>query len=204
MLHQLNLSEFIPQSIRCLKVIRESFTFFKKNELWRGIFQHKWILLITVIISVLFSYTLFSNLYDFMFNSSEPLDLGLINTEEDSSGSKNKNRFTAISGGSKFLLLVLLEVVIFHFSVKTLEILNNEKYQTNFNMFLKAEFRMLKVMIRSAIQSAIVHVILYIVLGIAGMDIILPACMYLVHSFFIGLAFFDKGLIKPKVVFNNF
>jgi len=198
MLHQLNLSEFIPQSIRCLKVIGESFTFFKKNELWRGIFRHKWILLITVIISILFSYTLFSNLYEFMFASTETNDLGLINLEEGLD-MKGKNKFTAISGGSKFLLLILLEIVIFYFSVKTLEILNEEKYEANFGLFLKAEIRMVKVMIRSAIQSLIVQIILYLVLGLVDADFFHAPLMYLVHSFFIGLAFFDNYNEQQKL-----
>jgi len=197
MLHQLNLSEFFPQSIRCLKILGESYTFFKENKLWRGIFQHKWILLVTVILSILFTFTLFSNLYEYFFQAQEVADLELI--DEEGGSTKSVNKDTAILGGSKFLFLIMLEIVIFYFSVKTLEILNKEKYPTNFGMFLGAEYRMVKVMIRSAIQSLIAQIVLSIVLAFSDLDYLLPVLMFLVHSYFIGLAFFDNYNEQQKL-----
>ena len=199
MLHQFNFSEFASQSIRCLKIIRESYDFFKTHKLWRGIFEHKWVLFFSVILSLLFTFALFSDLYDFMFASQEVLDIDLTGDEGGSSNSKKVNKNTAISGGSKFLLLILLEIVIFHFSVKTLEILNNEKYKTTFGMFVTAEIRMIKVMIRVAIQSLIVQIVLGIVLAFTSFDFILPFLMFIVHSFFIGLAFFDNYNEQQKL-----
>jgi len=198
MLQQLNLSEFVPQSIRCLKIIGESYHFFKTHKLWKGIFQHKWILLVTVILSFLFTITLFSNLYDILVSAPDSNDLGLINIEESSNTAKT-NKNTAIFGGSKFLFLIMLEIVIFHFSVKTLEILNNEKYKTTFGMFLSAEIRMIKVLIRGAIQSLIAQIVLAIVLSILDFDFILPILMFLIHSFFIGLAFLDNYNEQQKL-----
>ncbi len=198
MLQQLNLSEFAPQSIRCLKILGESYHFFMTHKLWKGIFQHKWILLITVILSILFTVTLFSNLYDIIFSVTENNELGLINNEESSKTAKT-NKNTAIFGGSRFLFLIMLEIVIFHFSVKTLEILNNEKYKTTFGMFLSAEIRMVRVMIRGAIQSLIAQIVLGIVLSILDFDFILPILMFLVHSFFIGLAFLDNYNEQQKL-----
>ncbi len=199
MLQQLNLSEFVPQSIRCIKILRESYGFFKTHKLWKGIFQHKWILLLTVILSVLFTFVLFSDLYDIMFTTQELAETGIDSDEGANSKTKSVNKETAIFGGSKFLFLIMLEVVIFHFSVKTLEILNNEKYKTTFGMFLKAEIRMVRVLIRGAIQSLIVQVILSIVLFFSSVDFILPFLMFIVHSYFIGLAFFDNYNEQQKL-----
>jgi len=210
MLQQFNISEFTSQSIRCLKIMRESYDFFKTHKLWKGIFEHKWALFITVILSVLFTYFLFSDLYDLLFSSSDMAEVDLPNEEgivdeevvideDGKSKTKKVNKKTAVSGGSKFFFLILLEIVIFHFSVKTLEILNNEKYKTSFGMFLKAEIRMIKVMIRVAIQSLIVQVILGIALYFTPIDFMLPVFMFIVHSFFIGLAFFDNYNEQQKL-----
>ncbi|MEM9547275.1 MAG: EI24 domain-containing protein [Bacteroidota bacterium] len=193
MLEQFNLTQFIPQSLRCLKVIRESYSFFVKHKLWRGIFEHKWILLITLVVSSLFTYTIFSNIIDFLFNTQASFS-----TSEGATG-KAINKASALLGGSKFLFLILLEIVIFHFSVKTLEVLNNEKYETTFGMFVNAEVRMIKVMIRSAIQSIIVQAILWVVLGILGYDALIPFLMFIVHAYFIGLAFFDNYNEQQKL-----
>lgn len=187
MLEQLNLKEFIPQSIRCLKIIGESVDFFRKHKLWKGIFEHKWILLLAIGLSVLFTYTVISNLVDYFAPAGE-----LANGSQD-------NKETALFGGSKFLLLILLEVVIFHFSVKTLEVLNNEKYTTNFGMFVKAEVRMFKVMIRGYVYSLIIQILLSVVLSLTNTSFLLPIILFVVHSYFIGYAFFDNYNEQQKL-----
>lgn len=194
---QFNLKEFVPQSVRCLKIIRESYDFFMENKLWRGIFRHKWIVLVTVVLSVIFTFTVLSNLYDFFFEASEIAQN--IDGQEGGKTTKEVNRNTAIFGGSKFLLLIMLEIVIFHFSVKTLEVLNNEKYETNFNMFFKAEVRMIKVMVRSTIQSFIAQILIGIAFWLVGMSDLVALVMFVVHGYFIGLAFFDNYNEQQKL-----
>ena len=179
--------------------MRESVDFFKDNKLWRGIFKHKWVLLFTIILSALFTFALFSELYDYIFSSSEVIDAVGENGDANQNNSGKTNKDTALFGGSKFLLLILLEVVIFHFSVKTLEILNNEEYETTFGMFLKAEIRMIKVLIRAAIYSFILQIILSIVLSFSDVKFLLPYVMFLVHSYFIGFSFFDNYNEQQKL-----
>lgn len=199
MIKQFNLSEFFNQAVRCLKILSKSYAFFKTHKLWKGIFEHKWILFVTVLLSVLFTFAVFTNLYDYIFSIDQINDLGIDIQDEDNSEAKEKNKSTAIFGGSKFLLLIMFEVVIFHFSVKTLEILNNEKYKTTFGMFVKAEFRMIKVLIRSFIQSLIAQIILWVILSIADLDYLIPILMFIVHSYFIGNAFFDNYNEQQKL-----
>ena len=199
MLQQFNFSNFIPQSIRCVKIMGESYAFFKTHKLWRGIFKHKWILLLAVILSVLFTFALFSDLYEYIFSASEVMDSVSENDASNSSNPGKNNRDTAVFGGSKFLLLIMLEVVIFHFSVKTLEILYGEEYKTTFSMFVKAEIRMVKVIIRAFIYSLIAQVILNIVLSLSNFEFILPLLMFLVHSYFIGFSFFDNYNEQQKL-----
>jgi hypothetical protein len=171
----------------------ESYAFFKANKLWRGIFKHKWILFLTIIISGLFTFALFSNL----FSGSDISDV-ITGNEGPISGTA-KGKATAMFGGSKFVLLIMLEVVIFHFSVKTLEILYNEEYITTFAMFIKAEIRMIKVMIRSFFYSLIAQVILTVVLSLSSFEFVLPFVMFLVHSYFIGFSFLDNYNEQQKL-----
>jgi len=186
-----NLQEFIPQGLRIAFITRESYDFFRQHKLWAGIFRHKWIVLVTVVLSAFFTYFLFTELYELVFNliqeddqASDAADSGI--------ASKIAKLGTNILGGSKFLLLIVMEIVIFHFSVKTLEILNQEKYETTFGMFIKAELRMIKVMLRIAIKSFIIQILLNVVLSILGIDQLVPLLMFIVNSYFIGFAFFDN------------
>ena len=193
---QFNISEFFPQAFRILRITGESYAFFKKNKLWKGIFEYRWVTFVTIILSVLFTYTLFSDIFDILL-SSDPTE----GADED--GGKKYfsgiSKFTAIFSGSKYLMLILLEIVIFHFSVKTLEVLNKEKYVTTFGMFIKAEMRMIKVMIRSFIYTFIVNILLNIGLSILGFSYALPAFMFVVTSYFIGLGFLDNYNEQQKL-----
>jgi CysZ protein len=199
MIQQYNFPNFFKQSGLCIKIMGESYAFFKTHKLWKGIFRHKWILFLTILLSVLFTFALFSELYDYIFLVSESLDSVPENAEQNASNSGQNNKDTAVFGGSKFLLLILLEIVIFHFSVKTLEILNKEEYKTTFRMFLNAEIRMIKILIRGFIYSLIAQVLLYIVLSFSNFEIIMPILMFLVHSYFIGYSFFDNYNEQQKL-----
>lgn len=176
----------------------ESYDFFKANELWKGIFKHKWVLLFTIILSAIFTFALFTEIYEYIFSNAQVIDAAGENADANS-GNINKNKGTAIFGGSKFLLLIFLEIVIFHFSVKTLEILNNEEYETTFGMFVKAEIRMIKVLLRAAIYSFIAQIVLSLALGFSSFDFALPIVMFLVHSYFIGFSFFDNYNEQQKL-----
>ena len=197
MYRQFNISEFFPQAGRILRITGESYAFFKKNELWKGIFKHRWVTLVTIILSVLFTYTLFSDIFDILI-SSDPSPDGA-NVEGEKKYFSGISKFTAIFSGSKYLMLILLEIVIFHFSVKTLEVLNKEKYETTFGMFIKAEMRMIKVMIRSFVYTFIVNILLNIGLSILGFSYALPAFMFVVTSYFIGLGFLDNYNEQQKL-----
>ncbi|MDF1697273.1 MAG: hypothetical protein P1U56_15625 [Saprospiraceae bacterium] len=194
MFKQLNLTEFIPQSIRCIKIMVESYDFFKKHKLWKGIFEHKWIVLLTVLISVIFTYTIATNLVDYFSPASE-----ILNADGDPTNARQDSKETAIFGGSKFLMMIMLEVVIFHFSVRTLEALNKEKYTTTFGMFFKAEIRMIKVMIRGFVYSLIIQFVLTIILKIADLEYLLPFLIFIVHAYIIGYAFFDNYNEQQKL-----
>lgn len=199
MFKHFNFSDFLSHAIRCIQILGESYDFFIKHKLWKGLFRHKWITLLTILLSLLFTYVLFSELYSYIFPSDifSKVDLNAGNFID--SESSNRSKETAIFGGSKFFLLILLEIVIFHFSVRTLEILNHEEYKTTFGLFVKAEIRMVKVLVRSMIYSLIAQAILFAVCHILGLGGLIPILMFIVTSYFVGNAFFDNYNEQQKL-----
>jgi len=172
-----------------------SYAFFMENKLWKGFFKHKWIALVTILISLLFSYWLFSDLTSYFTSSSVDIpmnDAGII-SDQMSEETKREHAQSAISGGSKYLLLILLEIVIFYFSVKTIEILSGEDQEVKISHFWKAEMRMIKVMIRGFVQALVVQIAVSIVFGVFGFPSFLKqVIMFFVYAFFVGHAFFDN------------
>lgn len=190
-----NFSDFISHALSMLQVMIETPFFIKENKLWLGLFDHKWIAFFTIIISLLFSWYLLDDIQErFFWNEvvvATPADLvaemGMATDLLEEQGTK-----AARSGGSKYLLLILLEVIIFYFCAKTLSILTKEKDTLKFKKFFNAEKRMIKLMAWNFAKGIVAQVFIYTALTIVGFNELTPIAMFLVYSYFIGYAFLDN------------
>lgn len=101
---------------------------------------------------------------------------------------------SVFSGSLKFLLLIFLEVLIFHFAVKTNNILKGEKVVLKFNQFYKAQIRMIKVMFRKWVYGLIMYILISIACSIIGFSFMIDPIMFFVYGFYLGFAFLDNYL----------
>jgi|GEM_PF-1089377 len=113
---------------------------------------------------------------------------------KDTKEKLTKEHKPLFSGSLKFLLLVLLEVVIFHFSVKTNNILKNESKVLIFKDFFKAQKRMILVMGRKWLYGLLMYILISIICGLIGTDFLKDAVMFLIYGFYLGFAFLDNYL----------
>jgi len=181
--------------------------FILKHELWKGFLEHKWVLILSVVIASLFSYTLCKDIYHYFIPPPieieiPPADLEDVTAEEKVnieaaketiSEAKEKHK-PLFSGSLKFLLLIFLEVFIFHFAVKTNNILKGESKILVFKDFVKAQKRMILVMGRKWILGLIMYVIVSILCAISGWSAMRDSIMFLVYGFYLGFAFIDNYL----------
>ncbi|NNE25487.1 MAG: EI24 domain-containing protein [Saprospiraceae bacterium] len=191
-----DISIAVKQVVQTIQAIKQSIPFFKENKLLQGLFEHKWIVVLLIIGSLLYSYSFVKDVYEFFYtpltddvlqSSLTTSDLGKI-----SDVVKEEGRKAAFTGGSKYLLLILLEVIIFFVSVKTIAILNNEPRKPTFKEFVRAEQRMIKVMIKNFILGIMAQIVIYIVLAIFGLSSLSGFFMFFVYAYFIGFAFLDN------------
>ena len=105
---------------------------------------------------------------------------------------KEASKGEAISSGTRYLLLILLEVIIFHFSVKTLSLLTNNTKYPNFKDFIAAEKRMIKLLFISFIKGLLASIFLKVILSIFGLGNLTSFMMFFVYSYFMGYAFIDN------------
>jgi len=192
--------------------------FIQDHKLWKGFFDHKWVSLYSLIFAVVFSHIVIDNLRsDDSSNEKTALVLDLQDEEEfikddedfnkesydnDNSKVSKKGKLNEkikeeggtffFSGGMKYLLLIFLEVLIFHFSVKTYSILKGKKVVLKFKDFYHAEVRMLTVMLQSMIKTALALFAVNILFGILGLKFLKAPVMFLVYAYFIGHAFLDN------------
>ncbi len=98
------------------------------------------------------------------------------------------------SGSLKFLLLIFLEVLIFHFSVRTNNILKKEQNVVAFKGFYNAQIRMIKVLFRKWLYSLLMYIFISIACGFLGISFLRDFIMFFVYSFYFGFAFLDNYL----------
>ena len=175
--------------------MKDTMPFVKKHKLWQGLFEHRWIAVVSVIIAALFSYYVLSSwgLFGDETVSADVLQASLgSELGEISEVAKEVGKKAASSSGSTYLLFILLEVVIFYFTVKTFSILVHNKEKPTVGDFIQAEKRMIIVMFRNWIKGLIIHAIIYFALALVDLEVLVPFIMFFVYAYFLGYAFLDN------------
>jgi hypothetical protein len=114
------------------------------------------------------------------------------------------------SGLLKYVILVLAEVVVFHFMQRALEEIQGHPIRTDFQAFFIAQLRMVKVALRSWILELLISILVSIAFGIFGfLDWLESPILFFVQCYFFGLVILDNyneqfGMtIKESMLFSR-
>lgn len=228
----IDLSKGPGQIKNAFAILKSTPDFIRQHKLWTGFGEHKWVLIFSIVIASLFTLTLYNDIYDYIFPSiKDSIDIptegidetigtvknamadipadtkaNLLDTEEELNQVKEslkKNNKPLFSGSLKFLLLIFLEVFIFHFSVKTNNILTNENKVLSFKDFVKAQKRMIIVMGRKWIAGLLMFILVSILCALSGMNAFKDIIMFFVYGFYLGFAFLDNYLEQFDFTIKN-
>ncbi|MGK0387622.1 MAG: hypothetical protein ACI94Y_000348 [Maribacter sp.] len=186
------------QIIKAIMNLRQAPKFIMDNKLWRGYISIGWISKLSLFIAIVFSYTFITGIIGLFIS---PDTTGIV--QEGSLSFFNKledfGDILLFSGSMKYLILILIETIIFHFAVKTQEILSGEKRELTVKDFIAAQIRMIKVAIRSWIFELIISAILIFILRLIGLNILSTVVFFGIQSYFLGLAFIDNYNEQYKI-----
>jgi len=172
----------------------EAIDFLLVHRLWNGIFNYGWISRALMILAIVLGFQYVKLLLNWSgssandgFNSSSFIALG------SESISFWKERFGWIfSGGHKYLILILTEVITFHAVRSTIAIISGKSQDKSFNVFLKAQIRMVQVAVFSWVMSIVFTVIISTFLGLIGFSFLKPSLILVAECFFLGFALIDN------------
>lgn len=176
----------VNQITDALYFLKQAPDFIKKNKLWEGYWAHGWIAKWTIFIGALVTILFVCNIYNTFSSlahspeSSETMNMGVIIEK------------VYFQGGIKYLLLIVMEMLIFHFSTRTLNILEGKSTSIKPSEFVSAQIRMIKISIRNYFYEIVIGILLAIVLGILGGSELKSFLMLFVQFYFIGFAFMDN------------
>ncbi len=181
---------FIHQFVASLLMHRTAVDFIREHKPWRGMDRLGWVVWAMFIAGAMLSYQYFQDFYGFINearNSQEPFSANL-------AGAISGERFKwALEGGRKYLVMIVMELVVFYFIQKTLEIRIGRTPELTTKSFINAEVRIFQVTLLAWVLETIARVIFVdVALGIVGFDWMKKPVGFLIQCYFLGYSMIDN------------
>ena len=161
--------------------------FIRKNKLWEGFWRYGWVAKALVIMAIFLGLKFLQTIVDW-WNTTEaddPVEVAASVGHLFQDIAFEGYDFLFV-GGMKYVMMMLLEVVIFHMVRGTLEKLTGQTSDMSFQAFFNAQIRMIKVSIRSYIMEILFGIVIAIVFSLAfGFGFLKPVVKYIVHCYFL-------------------
>jgi uncharacterized protein YqgC (DUF456 family) len=166
--------------------------FIRRHRLWEGVMHYTWLSKFLIITGIIGSLAFITFIFRYWSEAlaNNPLTLSSVGSALGGFFAEGYDLF--VIGGLKYVILILMEVVIFHFARRTLEIKTGQKNDTSIKTFIGAQVRMVKVAIYSFCMESILSIFAGIILSMLGFSIIKPAITLLIQSYFLGFAVVDN------------
>lgn len=202
----------ISQLFFTLGSLRSAVELIRERELWQGINRYNWVFKALVIVAILIGLTFLTEVGGWiggLFSSDTEINaFSSMGTMVSNLATSGYESFS--SGLLKYVILVLSEVVVFHFMQRALEELQGHPIRTDFQAFFNAQIRMIKVAVRAWILELLVTTLVAVAFGIFGfLEWLKPAVVFIVQCYFFGLVILDNyneqyGMtIKESMTFSR-
>ncbi len=203
---------FIGQFLLTVGRLPRAVALIREQELWRGVNRYGWVVKVLVIVAIIMSFSFLGQVMNWVGGLSQAESgiaaLSSVGTLAGNMAMQGYESYT--SGLLKYVILLLSEVIIFHFMQRALEELRGHPIRTDFQAFFQAQIRMIKVVIRTYILELIATVAISIFFGIFGfLNWLEPSATFLVQCYFFGLVIIDNyneqfGMsIKDSMTFSQ-
>ena len=202
----------ISQLFITLGSLRAAVELIRERELWQGINRYSWVFKALVVVAIIVGLSFLTEVGSWvgrLFVGDTDINaFAAMGTMISNVVTEGYESFT--SGLLKYVILVLSEVVVFHFMQRALEEIQGHPIRTDFQAFFTAQVRMIKVAIRAWIMEVIVSALVSVFFGIFGfLDWLESPILFLIQCYFFGLVILDNyneqfGMtIKESMTFSK-
>jgi hypothetical protein len=187
------MHDLISQFLRGIRKYSDAYYFIRKYRLWEGFGNYKivsWVLILGA------GYLGYKFLSIFRNKISDIADEGFIGMGAEvfsTTATVFRESYDFLFAGTyRYLIFLLLEVLIFHFAVRTVEILSHRDFKLTAKVFIHAQFRVLKLIIFNFGVELIVAAFLGFMLGIFGLGWLKAGLMFILQCFLMGFLVIDN------------
>jgi hypothetical protein len=187
--------QYFSQFIDTLLTLPEAWRMIRDRQLWRGVDRYGWVATVILVAGIILGLSFLGQVINWvqeLFRVGSPLSaLSSLGSLARNLATEGYSSFT--SGILKYVVLLLAEVLIYHFMQRTLEELIDKPVSTQFKDFFDAQVRMIKVSFRAWLLELLVSIGVSIVFGILGfLDWLEAPILFLVQCYFFGVVILDN------------
>ncbi len=185
---------FVAQFIRTLRTHQRAFFFIREHRLWEGFWNYGWVSRFLVFVAMIMGLKFISIFINWVNKASHSDATQMMSVASGMFNELYESTFKdLLSGNMHFVMLILLEVIIFHVTRRTLEQLFGDLPDPTLKDFIRAQVRMFVVGIVAVVLGKIVTALLGIPLGMMGIwDMSKPVVSKIVEFYFLGFAVIDN------------
>lgn len=175
-----------PQAIR----------FIIKHKIWDGFWKYSWVGKLLLLGAILMGLKFIGSLSEWFRQADVTDPLAAMSSVSNLMVNVVTDEVEFLTQGSmRYLMIILLEVVIFHVCRRSLTILAGKDSDSTMGAFIKAQIRMIKVVFFCYVMEMLVGVGLKTFFGIFGfLDFAKPILLFISSIFFMGFAVMDNYL----------
>ena len=170
---------------------RKVYPFIQKNQLWNGLMDYGWVSKFLAIVGLIAGLK-FSNIFQNWIQEDRTSIFSVSSVFNLVGETVSEGYDLFVMGGFKYVILILLEIVIFHFARKTLQVLTGEDMDDSLKAFIDAQVRMIQVVFFCYVMEMVSSILVGTGLSILGLKWIKPVLLIIIQCFFLGFAIIDN------------
>lgn len=188
------LLKYPRQLAATIRTYPEAYRFILKNRLWIGIDQYGWVSKFLVVIAIFLGLQMYSKIFTWFSHLNWQQPFASVNEMGMAMGQVAGEALNLLqSNSTKYIVLILLEVIVFHFSRRTIEVLTGENRPAQLKDFINAQVRMFKVSALSLISETIFVALVGIYFDIfSRAGYIEPILVFGIQCYYMGFAVLDN------------
>jgi hypothetical protein len=155
------LATWLDQGKEMTEKVFSSGQLIYKNKLWEGFFRHRTVMVVSALAVIIIPSSIFRYLIPAIVKKDIPADVTGIqaNIIEQS-----VNLNSLFSGGNKYILLILIQMLVIHVSNRTLEYLSGVKLGLSVKMMMDSQLRVVMVSLRNWVYELIIGILISVAL----------------------------------------
>lgn len=184
---------FITDFISTLFTHQKATHFISRHKLWKGLGDYGWFFKLLMGVAIIVGLALFGTVWNWW----ERADMHNVAEAAHSFSTLFSDVFKEgydflFMGSFKYIIMVVMEILLFHVTRRTMEIKTGNKYDLSFKSFLAAERRMIAVVFFAFLAETILIGITKGVLGAVGVESLRPVASILIQCYFLGFVVVDN------------